>query len=104
MKRIIFLALCLIGIGSTSCENKERLEEIKAELKGEKPGEKKTTERNVSISAPTQNQAPQAETESVDDYNSMSEYDSEYYPSDYSSDYPVDSYESEYSSDYESEY
>ncbi len=100
MKRIIIIALCFVGITCTSCENKERLEEIKAELKGEKPGEKKKPENKVNISTPSQNQAPVAASEAMNYDNSMSGYENQ----DYSSEYPIETYESDYSTDYESEY
>lgn len=97
MRRIIFITLCVAGISSTSCENKERLEEIKAELSGNKP--ENTPKIKESISAPAQNQAPVMVEESSDNSSAMSTDEGD----NYSPDYSVDDYSPDYSNEYEGE-
>lgn len=55
MKTIILITLCLAALFFSSCENKERLEEIKAMLKGSRKVSN-SEKKNVYFSAPSQNQ------------------------------------------------
>jgi hypothetical protein len=75
MKKIIFVASIFILI---SCENKDRLEEIKAELKSKDKKEDKKSEegqKKVSFSAPPQNEKIQAPEEFPDNEAEYSEED-----------------------------
>jgi hypothetical protein len=68
MKRILIMFLCIAALGMYSCEDKERLDEIKAELKAKNKKAEKSDEEEkpkVSISAPSQNEPPAPE-ESMD--------------------------------------
>jgi len=91
----MIIALCFAAMGLNSCEDKERLDEIKAELKAkQKKAEKSDDEEKpkVNISAPSQNEPPAPE-ESMD-----MEGD---YSGEYGGDYSGDSYdESDYSEDW----
>jgi hypothetical protein len=79
MKRILIMFLCIATLGLGSCEDKERLEEIKAELKAKKKKAEQSDEEEkpkVSISAPAQNEPPAPEVYmviggvyGVDDYS-----------------------------------
>ncbi len=78
MKKIIFVASILLLI---SCENKERLDEIKAELKSAKKVSKKSEneQKKVSFSAPPQNEKIEAPVETyTDDSEEYSEENSDY--------------------------
>ena len=78
MKKIIFIASILILF---SCENKGRLEEIKAELKLEKKVNKKSEneQQKVSFSAPTQNEKIEVPVETyTDNSEEYSEENSDY--------------------------
>ena len=78
MKKIIFVASILLLI---SCENKERLDEIKAELKSAKKVSKKSEneQKKVSFSAPPQNEKIEAPVETYsDDSEEYSEENSDY--------------------------
>jgi hypothetical protein len=96
MKRIVIIALCLIGFVNSSCENKERLEEIKAELKGTKSNENTMEEEKVNFSAPEQNEAPEPVLEVDESYGSDYSYDENDYSNDYSGDYDNFSTEGDY--------
>jgi hypothetical protein len=75
MKKIIFVASIFILI---SCENKDRLEEIKAELKSKDKKEDRQSEegqKKVSFSAPPQNEKIEAPLEFPDNYGEYSEED-----------------------------
>lgn len=68
MKRLMLMALCIVALGFYSCEDKARLDEIKAELKAKQKKAEKSDEEEkpkVNISAPSQNEAPAPE-ESMD--------------------------------------
>ncbi len=78
MKKIIFVASILLLI---SCENKERLDEIKAELKSAKKVSKKSEneQKKVSFSAPPQNEKIEEPVETYsDDSEEYSEENSDY--------------------------
>ena len=94
MKHIFLFTLCLLGIATTSCEDKDRLEEIKTELKGEKKTKKKKEDK-VSFSAPAQNQAP-APPPPAESMGDVSMESGDMYP-----DYEADS---EYNSDMGGDY
>ena len=103
MKRILFIASLAIFI-FTSCENKDRLEEIKAELKSAKKKDNNSADadnKKVSFSAPSQNYKEQSYDESMYE-DSGYDMGGEYGEGDYSED-NMD-YEEEYEPDYESEY
>lgn len=70
MKRIIVLSLCIIGLVGASCENKDRLEEIKAELKNKKDDNNYQPTNRVTITAPVEKIAPEitAPDDSYSDY------------------------------------
>lgn len=91
MKRLMIIVLCFAAMGLNSCEDKERLDEIKAELKAkQKKAEKSDDEEKpkVNISAPSQNEPPAPE-ETMD------------MGGDYSGEYGGDSYDgSDYSEDW----
>jgi hypothetical protein len=102
MKKIVFLA-CLFLVILTSCENKERLNEIKASLKNERTSEANASQNKVSFSTPEQN--IKEKEEEYDDESS--DYSDEYSEDNYDgSDYSEDEYEyePEYENEYESEY
>lgn len=96
MKRIVIIALCLIGFLNSSCENKERLEEIKAELKGSKSNEKTKEEEKVNFSAPEQNEAPEPVLEVDESYGSDYSYDENDFSGEYSGEYDNFSDEGDY--------
>lgn len=100
MKKLLFFASMAIFL-LVSCENKERLDEIKAELKSTNNNEAHSgnSENKVSFSAPSQNEKVE---ENEEDIPEESDYEMN---EDYSEDnYSEDNYEPEYESDYESEY
>lgn len=87
MKRLMLMALCIAALGLNSCEDKERLDEIKAELKAKQKKAEKSDEEEkpkVNISAPSQNEPPAPE-ESMDMGGD--------YGGDYGSEYSDDSYD-----------
>jgi hypothetical protein len=97
MKNYIILAFILAGFFFNSCEDKDRLEEIKASLKKEKTN-KRPDEKKVSFSAPSINEPePELDLGSMegDGYDMYSEgYEGEtYYP-----EYEDESYDSGYDS------
>lgn len=99
MRAIILFTICTAGLLFTSCENKERLEEIKATLKNERPSHNSNKE-TVSFSSPELN-LPEVKQEEVD-YSGMSEGMSDYSESEYDDSYEDSDYDSDY--DYDSEY
>ena len=99
MKKIMFLA-CLFLVILTSCENKERLNEIKASLKNEKTNAASDSNQKVSFSSPEQNFKEKEESE--EDYgDETSDYESDY-SGEYDGGYSES--EEEYEPEYESEY
>lgn len=72
MKTFIILTISLAGIFVTSCENKDRLEEIKAMLKNDRKADH-TEKKKVSFSSPSQNQ-PKVEENSDSMYEGGDEY------------------------------
>jgi hypothetical protein len=102
MKRILFIASIAIFI-FTSCENKDRLEEIKAELKLANKKDNNSADadnKKVSFSAPSQNYKEQSFEEVISE-DSAYDMGGEYGEGDYSEDNME--YEEEYEPDYESE-
>ncbi|MEY4603750.1 MAG: hypothetical protein RIT43_1042 [Bacteroidota bacterium] len=100
MKKWYYL-IVLFSITLVSCENTERLDEIKQELNSSKKTQKNDEEstNKVSLSAPSLNLPPakeEAEDEGMDFsdgeyYEGGDEYSGEdYYESDYESDYGYD--------------
>jgi hypothetical protein len=94
MKTYITLLFLSFGILFSSCEDKERLEEIKNELTGSE-NNKKPSKKSVNFSAPSVNEAIDSEESDYDesdydesDYDGAGDYD--YYEEDsdeYSEDY-----------------
>lgn len=102
MKKILFFAIMTLFLLG-SCENKERLDEIKAELKSTRNHDDHSinSSSKVSFSTPTQNEKKEEYEENNSDeleYNSDESYSEDNYSED---DYEP---ESDYESEYESEY
>ena len=100
MKKIVFLA-CLFLVILTSCENKERLNEIKAALKNERTSEANTSQNKVSFSTPEQN-IKEKEEENNDESSDYSDESSEdtYDGNEYSNYEDEPEYENENESEY----
>ena len=91
MKKILFPILCAFFV-LASCENTERLEQIKAELKGDQgfsSNQEEEEAEEVNISAPEQNIVSVPEPMETSDYSTDYDYPSYEEPSDF------DSYEEE---------
>lgn len=99
MKRLLIMTVCIAAMGLSSCDDKTRLDEIKAELKEKQKKAEKSDEEEkpkVSISAPSQNEPP-APVEAVEMEGDAYGYDA---TGENSDDYSGDSYEdSDYSGD-----
>ena len=87
MKKIIFPILGAFFV-LASCENTERLEQIKAELKGDQgfsSNQEEEEQEDVSISAPEQNIVSTPEPTETSDYSTNDDYPSYEEPSDFDS-------------------
>lgn len=96
MNKIILL-ICISFL--FSCENKDRLKEIKSKLKLNSGKEMEVSKSSVSISAPTQNFEEEVITEQKTDNELNDEnFQDNFSENDYSDDYNEESYTEE--SDY----